>query len=140
MSLVSNFAGGISPLQIGKEFQKITNDFDMNDHTFADLLNTKMLGMDSSMMPKGVNILDFQNSNLNTIQTGNSIDKNPVKDMTTSEVVTFTKSLFDSSNMQNERSPLYNFSRKNAADFYSKYSKNSAMNLAEFVEDTIKSN
>lgn len=138
MSLVSNFAGGISPLQALKQLHNTINDFDINDQTFSNILNEKIMGMDTSMNYNGINISDLQNNKkLDNVQTDFKTDKSSAGDMTTSEVLTFTKSLFDASDMRNS---IYNFSRKSATNFYNKYSKNIATNLSEFVQDTIKLN
>ena len=138
MSLVPNFIGNISSLQFGKHLQNAVNDVDITDKTFSDILDRKLTGMDNSMNTQGVNILDFYNKKVDNIQFDNNIIQSQTGDRTTSEVLTFTKSLFDSSNLLSERGSVYDFSRKSATNFYNKYSKNIAMNLGEFVSDALK--
>ena len=64
------------------------------------------------------------------------MDTNNDGEVTTSEMLTFFTSLLDSnSEGENARSELFDFAKKQAANFYDKYSKSAVNSLNEFVSD-----
>ena len=65
---------------------------------------------------------------------------NNPKNMSTSEVVTFFSSLFDSKPTMTDTSSngLFDFERKTAANLYNKYAKNIVTDINEFVTDAFK--
>ena len=67
-------------------------------------------------------------------------DLNNPKNMSTSEVVTFFSSLFDSKPTMADTSSngLFNFERKTAANLYNKYAKNIVTDINEFVTDAFR--
>ena len=157
MNLVSNFAGLISPNMFGESSQSLKPSMDINDRTFADMLEqqlqkeieqnkpnfVEMLGL-----PTGLDISNFENQqmsldNVNKIQEvgGTGMDSTP-KNPSTSEVLTFFSSLFENKPTLTDtsRSGLFEFERRVAANSYDKYARNIVTNLGEFVSDTIKHN
>ena len=154
MNLVSNFVGSISPSMFGNTAQGISPSINLDDNTFSDLLEEQLNKkieqttnyVDSLGLPTGFNIEDLVNHNSNTVNTENKFentdlqsDKNP-KDLSTSEVLTFFNSLFESKPTltDNINSGLFEFELKSAANQYSKYAKNIVTDLSEFVTDTLK--
>ena len=165
MSLVSNFIGGIGFNPGINGNNGVTSQFDLNDTTFAELLEKQLSNninnqtqsdniIDGLGMPPGIQIenidgTEFSNTaqdqaeavgeKINTTETDNAanpfdMDKNG--DVTTSEVVTFFSSLLgNNSQGQNARSELFDFAKKQATDFYNKYSKNAVSNLTDLVDD-----
>lgn len=155
MSLVSNFIGGISGInQIGS----VTSNLDLNDTTFSDLLDKQMeiknketngifgqLGMPAGMEIEGI---DFSEKAADQIEAigektepnfSEMLDTNHDGEVTTSEAVTFFSSLLDNNTEgQNARSELFEFARKQAANFYHKYSGSVVTDLQEFVDDIHK--
>ena len=66
----------------------------------------------------------------------NPFDMNGDGQVTTSEAVTFFTSLLDSSKEgADSRSELFDFAKKQASDFYNKYSRNVVTDVKEFVDD-----
>ena len=66
----------------------------------------------------------------------NPFDMNGDGQVTTSEAVTFFTSLLDSSKEgADSRSELFDFAKKQASDFYKKYSRNVVTDVKEFVDD-----
>ena len=143
MNLASNFIGNMSSAQFGGNIG-LKPDMDLDDKTFDNILNKQMdvnstNPIENTGMPSGFNILDFESSNNTNLINNISETVNDIKDMTTSEAVTFVKSLFeDTLSNHNAHSPLYNFARKHAANFYEKHAGNVVMNLGEFVSDALK--
>ena len=145
MDLVSNFVGGLSASQFGSNTQSATSNFDMNDTTFADLLNKQLNQQDeavNSISNTALNILDFNNkssfeaTNINPIS---NVDN--TKDMSTSEVLTMFNSLFESKPTltDSSNSGLFQFEKKFAASQYGKYARNVITDLNEFVSDAVLS-
>ena len=66
----------------------------------------------------------------------NILDLDGDGNVTTSEAVTFFTSLLDNSNFGNDsKSQLFDFAKKQASNFYNKYSRNVVTDVKEFVED-----
>ena len=87
-------------------------------------------------MQKSQSIYKEKIYTIETDNTTNPFDMNNDGDVTTSEVVTFFSSLLNNNSQgQNARSELFDFAKKQAADFYNKYSKNVVSNLTELVDD-----
>ena len=157
MSLVSNFIGGISSVGVGG--QKTLQQLDLNDTTFSDLLEKQMetkpkeesnnifasLGMPAGMQIENVDFSEKVQDQMEAlgsqqapekVNETNILDLNGDGNVTTSEAVTFFTSLLDNSNLGNDnRSQLFDFARKQASNFYNKYSKNVVTDVKEFVED-----
>ncbi len=157
MSLVSNFIGGISSVGVGG--QKPLQQLDLNDTTFSDLLEKQMetkpkeesnnifasLGMPAGMQIENVDFSEKVQDQMEAlgsqqapekVNETNILDLNGDGNVTTSEAVTFFTSLLDNSNLGNDnRSQLFDFARKQASNFYNKYSKNVVTDVKEFVED-----
>ncbi len=170
MSTVSNFVGSISPEMFGDSINKAVQNVDMEDTTFSDMLEKQINNIKNQAtfditkdlgLPSGVNIIDLAESALpqNNInikmgdnnmsesvkpvnETDESVSRymNEPKNMSTSEVVTFFNSLFDSkpSMADTETNGLFDYEKKLAAGEYSKYAKNIVTDLSEFVTDTIR--
>lgn len=143
MSLVSNFIGGIS-------FPQITNpginNIDLSDTTFSTLLEKQMeinskdnsSNMINSLgIPAGLQIEDYNPS----VEAQNNIEANISNDLkndeyTTSETVTFFNSLLDNDiENQSSHSEVFDFARKQAANYYNKYARNVIVDVQEFAED-----
>ena len=169
MSVVSNFVGSISPELFSTGGKNVNQNVDLGDTTFSDILEKQITKdmqrnrenlMKSIGMQSGININDLvtaqnpygMNSDIKTdnkmeaIQAINETDgsfhhdmSNP-ESMSTSEVVTFFKSLFDSKPTMADTSSsgLFDYERKIAAGKYDRYAKNIVTDLNEFVTDTIK--
>ena len=167
MNIVSNFVGSVSPDMFGNSVKGVTKSVDLGDTTFADLLEKQInnaIQKDKNDFTNGFgipsvpNVVDtdgtFSQLNVNTKQGENndmlqsvkpinesesSVFKD-VKNMSTSEVVTFFNSLFDSKPKITDTSlsELFEFEQKIAAGKYGKYAKNVITDLSEFVTDTIK--
>ncbi len=150
MSLVSNFVGGISASQFGGS-GKVSPDFDLNDTTFSDLLEkqlntrpendssgiTGMLGMPSGFPIENADFPEPVESTkaAEVIETPNV---NPENETTTSEMLTFYSSMLDNNpENQNSHTQIFDFARKQAANFYQKYSGNMVTDLQEFVSDAL---
>ena len=157
MSLVSNFIGGISSVGVGG--QKPLQQLDLNDTTFSDLLEKQMetkpkeesnnifasLGMPAGMQIENVDFSEKVQDQMEAlgsqqapekVNETNILDLNGDGNVTTSEAVTFFTSLLDNSNLGNDNgSQLFDFARKQASNFYNKYSKNVVTDVKEFVED-----
>lgn len=157
MSLVSNFIGGISSVGVGG--QNPLQQLDLNDTTFSDLLEKQMetkpkeesnnifasLGMPAGMQIENVDFSEKVQDQMEALGSQQAPEKvnetnilylNGDGNVTTSEAVTFFTSLLDNSNLGNDnRSQLFDFARKQASNFYNKYSKNVVTDVKEFVED-----
>lgn len=164
MSLVSNFVGNISSIGLNNGVSS-TPSFDLNDTTFSELLekqlnkssqvqNSSTNLIDGLGMPPGIQIENLDGTDFSetaqdqveavgekidtteTDNTTNPFDMNNDGDVTTSEVVTFFSSLLNNNSQgQNARSELFDFAKKQATDFYNKYSKNVVSNLTDLVDD-----
>ena len=156
MSLVSNYIGEIAASQFSGGKNGAASGIDLNDSTFSDLLE-KQLNNSIDPMPQtggfspvsGINIGDFDgkvsqfNNQTNQIHEINhsSLDKyNNPKEFSTSEILTFFPSLFDTKPMLTETltNGLFDFERKTAANLYSKYAKSVVTSLGEFVSDALR--
>ena len=158
MSLVSNFIGGISSSQFGNALG-VSNNFDLNDSTFADILNKQMetqptqepqnilgqLGIPAGFQIDGI---DFAETALDQIEAvgekigiekedfNNLFDTNKDNEITTSEVATFFTSLLEKNTTgQENRSELFDFAQKQASNMYNKFAKSMVTTLEEFVTD-----
>ena len=168
MDLVSNFVGIVSPSLFGENnTQGISQGYDLGDKTFADLLEKQMRQnieqnkpnfIETLGLPTGFNITDLIDSqNQTAVNTENAFDKikavnetenqsmtnlSTKKENSTSEVLTFFNSLFDSKPTLTDtsKSNLFDLERRIAAGSYGKYAKNIVTNLGEFVTDTLKLN
>lgn len=162
MNLVSNYIGAILPNQIEGAVQGITQGINAVENGFEELLAKQMEKIPEQIninisgnigMPSGLNIGDFdtanpilQNEGMNPVNKVNEIDNSGmpdfknIKDMTTSEVVTFVTSLFDNKPTltQTTDTGLFSFERKLAANTYGKYAKGLVTDLQDFVADTLK--
>ena len=70
------------------------------------------------------------------VNEANKLDLNGDGNVTTSEAVTFFTSLLDNSNLGSDnRSQLFDFAKKQASNFYNKYSRSVVTDVQEFVED-----
>ena len=164
MSLVSNFIGGIGVNPNGG-LNGITQQFDLSDTTFSDLLEKQIdtketektnsilsgpFGIPAGLEIDGMDGVEFTekafdqaealgaktDSENEDNQNNNIFDTNNDGEVTTSEMLTFFTSLLDNgSTGQEARSELFDFARKQATDFYNKYSKSAVNNLNEFVDD-----
>ena len=155
MSLVSNFIGGIS--SVGGGGLNPSQNLDLNDTTFSDLLEKQMevkpkeennnifasLGMPAGMKIESVDfsekvqdqmeILDEKMTSEKANET-NMLDLDGDGSVTTSEAVKFFTSLLDNSNL-GSNSQLFDFAKKQASNFYNKYSRSVVTDVKEFVED-----
>lgn len=157
MSLVSNFIGGISSVGVGG-LNPLQN-LDLNDTTFSDLLEKQMevkpkeennnifasLGMPAGMKIENVDFSEKVQDQMECLgdkmtsekaNETNMLDLDGDGSVTTSEAVTFFTSLLDNSNFGNDsKSQLFDFAKKQASNFYNKYSRNVVTDVKEFVED-----
>ena len=163
MDLVSNFAGEISSSQFSNKTQGANPNLDPNDNTFENLLEKQLNNKvednflnstNNSGMISGISIGDFDrkiqsagmNTEINALNAVKNLDQaelekfNSGKDFSTSEVLTFFPSLFNSKPTltQTNLSGLFEFERKMAANSYGKYSRSIITDLNEFVVDTLK--
>ena len=155
MSLVSNFIGGISSVGVGG-LNPLQN-LDLNDTTFSDLLEKQMevkpkeennnifasLGMPAGMKIESVDFSEKVQDQMESLgdkmtsekaNETNMLDLDGDGSVTTSEAVTFFTSLLDNSNL-GSNSQLFDFAKKQASNFYSKYSRSVVTDVKEFVED-----
>jgi len=166
MNIVSNFIGSISPNMFGDGVKNAMQGINLDDTTFSDLLKKQLNNLQGNehnfmhglSFPAGINnIVNFDETGLN-VKTGDNgdmlksikpinttentdfTDANNKKDLSTSEVVTFFTSLFDSKPTLTDTSSseLFDFERKVAAGKYDKYARNIVTDLGEFVSDTMK--
>ena len=157
MSLLSNYIGEISPAQFGNG-QNGTSNVDLNDTTFSDLLEKQMnVSNDNNINPTGnfsgfdIGLLDgvspiFETNKIQEHAVVNKAESSGfnffsnLKEYTTSDVITFFPSLFDSKPTltQTQSNGLFDFERKVAATSYGQYAKNIVTDLQEFVTDTMK--
>ena len=157
MSLVSNFIGGIS--SGGLNGLGVNPNYDLNDTTFSDLLEKQMevkpkeesnnifasLGMPAGMQIENIDFSEKVQDQMESlgekmtpekVNESNKLDLNGDGNVTTSEAVTFFTSLLDNSNLGSDnRSQLFDFAKKQASNFYNKYSRSVVTDVQEFVED-----
>lgn len=155
MSLVSNFIGGISSVGVGG--LNSSQNLDLNDTTFSDLLEKQMevkpkeennnifasLGMPAGMKIESVDFSEKVQDQMEILgekmtsekaNETNMLDLDGDGSVTTSEAVTFFTSLLDNSNL-GSNSQLFDFAKKQASNFYNKYSRSVVTDVKEFVED-----
>lgn len=155
MSLVSNFIGGISSVGVGG--LNPSQNLDLNDTTFSDLLEKQMevkpkeennnifasLGMPAGMKIESVDFSEKVQDQMEILgekmtsekaNETNMLDLDGDGSVTTSEAVTFFTSLLDNSNL-GSNSQLFDFAKKQASNFYNKYSRSVVTDVKEFVED-----
>ena len=155
MSLVSNFIGGISSVGVGG--LNSSKNLDLNDTTFSDLLKKQMevkpkeennnifasLGMPAGMKIESVDFSEKVQDQMEILgekmtsekaNETNMLDLDGDGSVTTSEAVTFFTSLLDNSNL-GSNSQLFDFAKKQASNFYNKYSRSVVTDVKEFVED-----
>ena len=160
MDLVSNLASTMLAKAIEGNSTETTSQVNLNDKTFANLLDKQL---NNQLEQNGQNLvnnlgipyisgidmgdLDGHNiSQLNKIQPVDSYNKDLFnkyesgKDFSMEEVLTLFNPLFDSkpSMADTSNSGLFDFERKTAASQYSKYAKNIITDLSEFVTDALK--
>ncbi len=150
MNLASNYIGNITPANLNGLTQNPIQDFDLDDRSFDDILTKQMELPQNSVntisnniqIPSGIDIGDFDGHDIIKTEatTQPRTDFSNIKDMTTSEVVTFMSSLFDTKPTftQNGDNGLFNFERKLAATSYGKYAKGLVTDLQDFVSDALK--
>ena len=155
MSLVSNFIGGISSVGVGG--LNPSQNLDLTDTTFSDLLEKQMevkpkeennnifasLGMPAGMKIESVDFSEKVQDQMEILgekmtsekaNETNMLDLDGDGSVTTSEAVTFFTSLLDNSNL-GSNSQLFDFAKKQASNFYNKYSRSVVTDVKEFVED-----
>ena len=120
----------------------------INGFAFPSGINN-IVDIDGGFSPfnAGANIKTGENADmLESIKQINSTENTDFKnsynkkDLSTSEVVTFFPSLFDSKPTLTDTSSseLFDFERKVAAGKYDKYARNIVTDIGEFVADTMK--
>ena len=164
MSLVSNFIGGIGVNPDGG-INGITQQFDLSDTTFSDLLEKQIdtkesektnpiisghFGIPAGMQIDGMDGAEFSEKAFDQAeaigaktdtyneekQNNNIFDTNNDGEVTSSEMLTFFTSLLDNgAEGEQTRSELFDFARKQAANFYNKYSKSVVNNISELAAD-----
>jgi len=159
MSLVSNFIGGVGVNNLGNNSNPLK--FDPNNTEFEDLLKKQLetnqqsefansigtLGIPAGFEignPDGTNFAETAQDQIEAVgekletqeNTSNLFDTNGDNNVTTSEAVTFFTSLLDNNESSaNSHSQLFDFAKKQAFNFYNKYSKNVVTDINEFVND-----
>lgn len=166
MDLVSNFVGTLSASVFGGEVGITKPNLNIEDKTFSDMLEEKINDIKAqnkiqsinSDIPIGMDIGDldghhpiFEVNSANISDAVKPIDNyensvfynfNNREDFSTPEVLTFYNSIFDKKPTLTDSSNcgLFDFERKIAAGYYSKYAKNIVTDLSEFVTDALKIN
>ena len=151
--MASSYIGIVQPNGLGGKGTGIPSGVNLDDSTFSDLLE-KQMNTESSdnnwlslmctqpvqgIQNNGFDIQDLINSS-NKIQNDvQNFDINKDEDITTSEMLTFLSSPFDTHNHKNHLNhDFLDFAKKQAANFYNKCASNVITDLTEFVEDTLK--
>ena len=143
MSIVSNFAGGISPTQFGN-INTVTNGINIDDTTFSDILNKqKSTTQKEQGVPAGMTLeeLSWSNNTTPIQEIGSSIDIKAIKDedLTTSEITTFYSSVMDKNfNDAHNQDEIFDFVKRNATSAYGKFARTPVTDLKEFVTDSLK--
>ncbi len=160
MDLVSNLASTMLSKAIEGNSTETTSQVDLNDKTFANLLDKQLnnnleqngqnfintLGIPSI---SGLDLGDLDGHKINElteVKPVDSFDKNMFnkynsgKDFSMEEVLTLFNPVFETKPTMADtaNSGLFDFERKTAANQYSKYAKNIVTNLSEFVSDALK--
>ena len=148
MNLVSNFAGEISASMFNGNSQGVTQSLDMDNKTFENLLEKQMQNKIDNInmydIPAGLNIgdIDGYDNQVNTVKTVDSAETGKFsnnENYSTSEVLTFFPSVFDSKpNLTGATNKLFDFERKIAATSYGKGARNIVTDISEFVIDALK--
>lgn len=159
MSLVSNFIGGIGVNTLGSQSSPLKAD--LNNTEFEDLLKKQLetnlqpeaansigtLGMPAGFEIENLDGTEFSETAQDQIEAvgekidtdeniSNPFDMNGDGNVTTSEAVTFFTSLLDNDKEgESSRSQLFDFAKKQASNFYNKYSRNVITDVNEFVDD-----
>ena len=145
MSIVSSFAGGISPTQFGN-VNKASSAINLDDDTFSDILEKKLSAFPAKPqigVQFGMTLEELSwKYNMTPVQEmGSSIDvKNmSTEDLTTSEITTFYNSVMDKNyNDVSNQDEVFDFVKRNATSAYGKFAKIPVLDLAEFVTDSLK--
>ena len=159
MSLISNAISGIGNNLGGI---KATPDFNLDDSTFADLLEKQLqnkidsqenrsitgLGMPAGFQIENLDGTEFSETaqdqmeaigekiNIEENNISNPFDMDNNGDVTGHEAISFFSSLLNNDTKgDNAKSELFDFAKKQAANFYNKYSKTVVNNLNEFATD-----
>ena len=159
MSLISNAISGIGNNLGGI---KATPDFNLDDSTFADLLEKQLqnkidsqenstitgLGMPAGFQIENLDGTEFSETaqdqmeaigekiNIEENNISNPFDMDNNGDVTGHEAISFFSSLLNNDTKgDNARSELFDFAKKQAANFYNTYSKSFVTDLKDFVED-----
>ena len=151
-SIAQNFDMGDTTFSdlLEKQINKIqqTNQFDfVNSLDFYTGIN--MGDFDGTLPQFGVNTNNKFGENNDMLESikpiqesenSASVNLKDTKNMSSSEVVTFFKSLFDSKPTlaDTSTSSLFEFEKKMAAGKYNQYARNIVTDLTEFVSDTMK--
>lgn len=166
MNIVSNFIGSVSPEMFSDGVKSLTQNIDLGDTTFSDLLEKQINNLQKNEkdfmygfgLPTDIAVGNAENVNtnlgvdlgvndmseairpINEQESSVFRDLSNPKNMSTSEVVTFFNSLFDSKPTiaDTSDSGLFNFERKMAAGRYNQYARNIVTDINEFVTDTMK--
>ena len=147
MSLVSNFVGEISASMFGGNSVKgVTQKLDMDDNTFENILEKQINSGINRNSSFGLNIGEIDGysntvGNVDRTDTDINIEKfNTAGNYTTSEILTFFPSVFNSKNHLTDvlSNGLYNFERKLAMNSYGKGAINIVTDISDFVTDALK--
>ena len=156
MNLVSNFIGDISKFEFGNK--NITQDFDLGDTTFSNLLNKQLdkntinenfdilknLGIPTGLQIEGINStnnVEFDTAITNKINNIEEIVNNNNLDNiehSAEGVVYFSSILDDTSSNTNSQPELFNFAKKQATNLYHKYGRSMVSDVNEFINDIHK--
>lgn len=160
MDLVSNLANTMLSKAIEGGSQEATSQVDLNDKTFANMLDKQLNNqlaqngqnfIDNLGIPSisGIDIGDFDGHSSNNLSAIKPVDNyeatqhakfNSGKDFSMEEVLTLFNPIFESKPTMADtaNNGLFDFERKSAASQYSRYAKNIVMDLGEFVSDALK--
>ena len=153
MSYIPNYNNIISSDYSIKNKNNINFDF-LNDNHFAQLLNERinhygeqnnwlsLFGIEATkpiFENSGFNIQDLISSVNQVGSYIQKIDLNPINQITTSEMMTFMSSPFDSHNSENHsNNNIFNYIKRSAVNTYNKCASSAITNLTEFVKDAMK--
>ena len=157
MDLLSNYVG-VQSLDILGTNEQSNNYLNADDSTFSDLLTKQMESqmnensqnaINNLSIPNALNIADLVTmsnarpdiaavSDIEIIDFNNL--KNPDLLSTTSEVLTFFPSVFQTKPSLTDTTDtgLFSFERKLAATTYNKFGKSFVSDINDFVADTLK--
>ena len=158
MNLLSNYVG-VQSLDILGTNEQSNNYLNADDSTFSDLLTKQMeaqmndnnqYAINNLSIPNALNIADLvtmSNVKPDVSSVVNDIEiidfnnlKNPDLLSTTSEVLTFFPSVFQTKPTLTDTTDtgLFSFERKLAATTYNKFGKSFVSNINDFVSDALK--